>query len=362
MLSKVAETTVLAALTLLTGVLSTALAYAANVPGVVLANNPVIANVHPVYALPAFWAFTPMWIIIFTFNAFYAIYQALPATWYGGLEDEAVAGVRIPTAIMFACLVMWTFTWGNELYWAALLALVTYAGCAHAALRSIPKLNYFTSSVSLKTKVLVVVPLSLQAGWGTIASLLNVQVALLEEGWPPSSGFTVGLVIVFLAFVLPGIVTRADVALTFTSAWALGGLFSQQVDEESGFGCASRICERGCHETPELRMCKRANNRPLDDMFSPNGWKDLCSDWEKGQPDKCVVELSSVVAGWAMAGVVIVLVAMVAGILLLLAGADDPKPEKRDIEATEVEITPSSRESLKATLNKPGHDSSLSVA
>merc|ERR1711968_206387 len=92
-------------------------------------------------------------------------------------------------------------------------------------------INYFapirgmSRAASIRTKLCLVAPFSIHAAWVTVATALNVQVNLLEEGYFPSADFSVGIVWTAAALA---IYHHADLPYTLVTLWALGGIISNQ--------------------------------------------------------------------------------------------------------------------------------------
>lgn len=85
-------------------------------------SNTAIANTHPVYGLPAGYAFA-IWGLIYLLEAVFVLYQLLPM---GGLSLPAARAARSPAAGVFMCNVGWLALFGNEQYWAALMVILLY--------------------------------------------------------------------------------------------------------------------------------------------------------------------------------------------------------------------------------------------
>ena len=74
-----------------------------------------------------------------------------------------------------------------------------------------------------------------------MASVLQTQINLADEGWVPSAGFSVGCLLVAVCIAAVQVYTRTDVAYALASLWALTGIVTQQ-SEGSTFGCSTLIC------------------------------------------------------------------------------------------------------------------------
>lgn len=294
--------------------------------GAVRFTNAQIADTHPVYGLPAGWAFA-IWGVIFLTLGLFTCYQALPAKrFHGGLDEPLVARIRAPVMALELCNAAWLFLFGYGQFWLALYLIVLYDALLFLVLHRL-NVDYFASAPgatsrahSLATKLLVATPFSVHAGWVTVASLLNVQVALLEEGWLPSADFSAGLIGVAVAIACAVVYTRADVPYALASAWALTGIITNQ-DPRSTFGCAARICAActaAAASGHAIPICDRPNTSPAGRL--PDGWAGLqCATWSPSNASAhdthCLVPKSDVVIGYAAVGVACVLVAVVAAVV-----------------------------------------------
>jgi len=224
----------------------------------------------------------------------------------------------------------------------ALLDIVLYDALLWLVLGRLA-LNYFVAvpkmsrGQSIRTKLLLVTPFSVHAGWVTVATALNVQVNLLEEGWMPSSDFSIFACWTAVAVgVYMTIVRHADLPYTLVTLWALGGIISNQADG-STWGCESRICGACLEANPPI--CMRTNTAPADRL--PNAWGALdCAAWQ-GRTNvsgwgtaetqarnalecgESVVPKSAKVLWWSVGGMVFVAVAFGAGLLRTLLCASD---------------------------------------
>jgi len=87
--------------------------------------NTEIANTHPVYGLPAGYAFS-VWGIIYLLEGIFVVWQLVPAKYGGGFEDAAVGSIRPLVLALFGCNATWLVLFGWELNWIALLVIVLY--------------------------------------------------------------------------------------------------------------------------------------------------------------------------------------------------------------------------------------------
>merc|ERR1719502_88341 len=302
--------------------------------GAVAYTNLAIANTHPVYGLPIGWAFA-IWGIIFLTLGLFTGYQALPAKYGGGLDCPLVASIRVHVLAFEAFNSVWNFLFGWEQYWMALLDIVLYAIVLWLTIRRLA-INYFrpiegkTFWESIRTKLFVATPISIQTAWVTVATALNVQVNALEEGWMPSPSFSIGCCWTAVAVGLTlTVFPHADLPYALATIWALGGIISNQSPDTSTFGCVSRIC--GACNRADLPICERLNSAAADRL--PNGWAGLgCAAIEIGNNItgsgtatsaarngldciRQVVPKSPAVVWWSVAGMATVGAVFVAGVV-----------------------------------------------
>lgn len=311
--------------------------------GAVAFTNSQIADTHPVYGLPQGWAFA-IWGIIFMTLGLYTVYQALPASCYGGFDDEIVQKIRLPVIGLEVFNSAWNFLFGWEAYWMALLDIVLYDILLWVVIRR-ARVNYFAPLPNmspwkaLRTKLFVAMPFSVHAAWVTVASVLNIQVNLLEEGWMPSPSFSIGCC--WLAVTIGVCLTifpHADLPYALVTLWALGGIITNQ-QPDSTFGCVSRICG-ACNEV-SLPICAHTNTAAADRL--PNGWahlncasmgKDNVTGWGTAETVArdglacmaVIVPKSEAVLWWSVAGLFTVIAVFGAGVANALMGGYMPVP------------------------------------
>ena len=153
---------------------------------------------------------------------------------------------------------------------------------------------------------------SANASWVTVASFLQTQVNLLQEGWLPSADFTVGEIALAVAIAAFVVYRSADVVYTLVAAWALAGIAANQAPG-SDWGCNSRICA-SCADG--MRLCEQADSSPFGGR--PNGWSALCDGWSPSDATVCAVDKSAEVVAAAYVGIAAVAVAFVAGVVRAL--------------------------------------------
>lgn len=275
----------------------------------VLFSNSLLAHTHPVYSLPSGYAFA-VWGLIYALEALFVVYQLIPAA---GLHAPAARAVRAPAACAFVANGVWLLLFGNERYWPALLVIVLYTWMLFEVVQRLDAI-FRKDKVGLLTKLVIGAGFSANASWVTVASVLQIQVNLLEEGWLPSADFSIGLLLVAVMVAAISTFSRADAIFALVAAWALGGIINNQ-SPDSTWGCAAQICP-ACQNATSLSICSRPSSAPSHGL--PNGWGGLeCAPYTSNKPAPsdpgCVVPKSDAVIGWCYAGIAVVALALVAG-------------------------------------------------
>lgn len=162
-----------------------------------------------------------IWGVIYAWLLAYGVYQALPAT----RESEASRRLAWPSLFALTGTALWVAASAADAEWLTvaiiatsllviLIPLVTHAG----ALAAEP----------LKRRALIVWPLSMLAGWLTIASLVNLLTVLTSQGLlAPDNAQPVALIAVVVAVAAAlGVTARTRVwTYPVPIAWGLVGVF-----------------------------------------------------------------------------------------------------------------------------------------
>lgn len=292
----------------------------------VLVTNQEVANSHPVYILPKGWAFS-IWGIIYLLEAIFTIYQALPSKW----DEELLRSIR-PWVIMSSIFnVIWLFSFGNNLYWISCIFIALYE-VALIKLLATANVNYFDKSHNWQHKICVVAGFSVNAGWVFVASLLNININLMEEGYIPSADFAVGCIAVATLFAGYWVYQRCDVFYAFASAWALLGIVSNQ-GEGTKWGTAEDICTDACNTN--MQVCLPASTTSLTP--TQGVFYDSCQKFAADGIDRTMISTSSNVVNACYAGVVIVLLATsVAIVNKCLSKDDEEREDSKNVPIGEV--------------------------
>lgn len=280
--------------------------------GLVRFTNTAIADTHPVYALPAGYAFA-IWGLIFLLLGLFTAYQATL-----GLHSAPIVRLRFSVVVVELANVSWLFAFGYEQYWTASILIAAYTISLHRIL-GLASVDYLSRAHTSAHKLCIAAPFSVHASWVTLASALQIQVNLLEEGWLPSASFSSACLLLPVALACARAYQRVDVPYALVSVWGLYGIVVQQ-GAGSTFGCASRICPACQQRGPGgsiLAICNRSDTSSFPGR--PNGFDSLlCDIFDPSSPDQCPVAKSSEVAAWAWLGIAAVLLALLVGVVRAL--------------------------------------------
>ncbi|MCA0197660.1 MAG: hypothetical protein LCH59_06010 [Proteobacteria bacterium] len=136
-------------------------------------DNATVSGRYPTLLVAAGYAFS-IWGLIFLLDLVYAVWQVT-----GRRRDDRMLGRIAPaTAIGFALTAAWMPLFSHGLFWLCLLVIFGALAClAWAALR----LSAATPAEG--SRLWAWLPLSLHAGWLSLAAFLNLAQAALAYGW-----------------------------------------------------------------------------------------------------------------------------------------------------------------------------------
>jgi len=173
---------------------------------------------------PAGYTFS-VWGVIYFCQAVYVIYQALPAQ----RENKKLDSISPFVVLAFTLNCLWLLVFSYELLWAAFFVIAGY-------LLSLLKVymlldpNYFESGNRVAEVLCVWLAFSSNLAWVTVATLLNLTIALTQLFQITSTemvdDWCVGLVF-FAVFVSSYYtVVRVDPMYAAVSIWALFGIYN----------------------------------------------------------------------------------------------------------------------------------------
>jgi hypothetical protein len=191
--------------------------------GVFGPTNAAISDQYPTLVVAAGYAFA-IWGLIFLLDVVFGIWQFSPKRKQGSV----LAGIRLPAALGFAFTAAWMPAFSQQIYWLALLiiwlALACLLWCAVRLSRDVqpePGQAWFAW-----------LPLSLHAGWLSLAAFLNTaQVIVAYELLPTDNMLWWSLLLFALAATLLLSVNQrmhGNLALVAAAVWALVAVYVKQ--------------------------------------------------------------------------------------------------------------------------------------
>ena len=166
-----------------------------------------------------------IWGLIYFGLAAYAIYQLTVAR-----ETPTLRAVAWPSVVAIAGCGAWILASAFNQQWLSIAIIVTSAGAMVAGLR---RARADAPSPAFRDKLLIVWPLSLLAGWLTIASAVNILTVLTAQGiiGPDLPWAAIGIAAVLLVGGAVGWALRAPLYLA-PIIWGLAGVYvAEQADQ-----------------------------------------------------------------------------------------------------------------------------------
>ncbi|KAJ1619866.1 hypothetical protein T492DRAFT_1082364 [Pavlovales sp. CCMP2436] len=262
--------------------------------------NKDLSFAHPVYLTPPPFAFA-IWGVIYLLLGAFVIMQALPAYSQGPLEP-----LRPWAAIAFTLNASWLFLFGQELFWLSFVVIVAYM-LTLFKLVSLVGLDLADGAApDYLARLVAQCAFSANASWVTVATLLQLQINLLDEGYFPSVDLSIAFLVLAVALGAWRAFVAADAPWALACAWAFNAIRSNQL-KGSDWGCLLKICE-ACKAGAQ-RIC--ANGRA-----SPLGWAAVCNAKRSVTPlNSCMITRSDAVAVTCLLGICAVALALAAGVL-----------------------------------------------
>ena len=191
---------------------------------------------YPTLLTPAGYAFA-IWGLIFLSLAIYAGWQLLPAQRRLTFPDAVAA----PLALACVATSAWVVLFAHERIMASVGVMLLILLCLAVAYGRARR-RIFADAAPM----LAGVPFSLFLGWISVASVLNVTIALRHLGWQPAEGVLVmlalGLLVAVVALGL--IISRVfrDAVFPLVLAWALVAIWVVRLREVPELGWAALAC------------------------------------------------------------------------------------------------------------------------
>jgi hypothetical protein len=171
--------------------------------------------------VPADYTFS-VWSLIYAGALAYAIYQALPQQ----RENELLRRIGFYTASAYLATSAWLIVAQLNLYWLTVVCIFWILGSLLGAF--LPLIQY-KAPFSRTEQFLVVSPISIYAGWATIATIANVATALQSSGFSnvglSNQSWTILMIIVgTLIASFTTYKSQGNLGYALTLVWAFIGI------------------------------------------------------------------------------------------------------------------------------------------
>ncbi len=193
--------------------------------GVFGPDNAEISAQHPTLLVAAGYAFS-IWGLIFLWDIAFALWQLR----LRHRSDATLARVRPYAAAGFALTALWMPVFSMQLFWLALLiiwgALACLAACALALSRDAAPLP--------GQRLWAWAPLSLHAGWLSLAAFLNTAQVIVAYRLLPTEemlGWSLALLVAAAALLLAlNARMRGNTMYVMAALWGLAAVYARQAE------------------------------------------------------------------------------------------------------------------------------------
>jgi len=167
---------------------------------------------------PAGWAFS-IWSVIFVGVLIFAGYQALPRA--RGARFDALA---IPFILANLLNGLWQIPWLNARFGIAAVVIVGILGSLIWLYVRLDRLGMATVE-----RWVLGVPISLFLAWLSVATALNITIALVAAGWEGSAIWPPLLVLAIVGIGTTLLSRTGDVAFAAVLVWAFAAIYAANV-------------------------------------------------------------------------------------------------------------------------------------
>jgi len=200
-------------------------------------SNGAISDRYPTLVVAAGYAFA-IWGLIFLLDVLFGFWQLSSKR----RNDGAVAGIRLPAALGFALTTLWMPVFSNQRFglalliiWASLACLLVCALRLSRDPRPVPGQRWFAW-----------LPLSLHAGWLSLAAILNTAQVIVAYELLPTGNMLPWSVALLAAAALMLLALnqrmRGNLAYVAAALWALVAVYMKQsASELPGAGTAAWV-------------------------------------------------------------------------------------------------------------------------
>lgn len=183
-------------------------------------DNGTISDQYPTLLVAQGYAFA-IWGLIFLWDVAFSLWQV-------SAGDEGLNRVRPLAACGFLLTAVWMPIFSQQVFWLALVVIWMSLACLAACALSLSRLT----SMPTRLRWLAWVPLSLHAGWLSLAAILNTaQVIVAYRLADTIPVLTWSLALFAVAAVLLLVLNasmRGNLAYTGVAAWGLIAVFAKQ--------------------------------------------------------------------------------------------------------------------------------------
>lgn len=184
-------------------------------------SNYTSTNATTPQIVPATYVFS-IWALIYAGALAYAVYQALPQH----REDELLRRIGFYTASAYLATSAWLIMAQLNLYWLTVVCIFWIFG---SLLGAFIQFIMYKAPLSRTERLLVILPTSIYAGWGTIAVIANVSTALQSAGFSnvglSNQNWTILMLIVgTLIACFTTYRSRGNLGYALTLIWAFIGV------------------------------------------------------------------------------------------------------------------------------------------
>jgi hypothetical protein len=233
----------------------------------------------------------------------WAVVQILPVS----IADPSFEPLRPRATLAFLCNATWLLLFSYQLFWIALVVIALYLLLLYQLVLRL-RVNTVDAFATISEpgvwrQLVSQIAFSANASWVTVATLLQLQINLLESGWLPTADFTVALVAAAAAIASLAAYELADVLWAGIAAWAL---LTISVTQAGGtdWGCENAICP-ACASGVQA-ICTNGQPALL-------GWEATCAGYSGSAA--CLVAQSPEVFNASITATAAVFAALVAGVL-----------------------------------------------
>lgn len=194
-----------------------------------------ISAKYPTLFTPAGFTFS-IWGLIYLALAAFVIYQALP----GQRNNPKIAAISTLFVASCAANAAWIFVWHYDLLWLSLVLM----GCILGTLVQIYRTLDAAGPPETATEWLCLrFPFSIYVGWITVATIANLSIVQLENGWNDAGlsdlDWTLLKLAVAGAIGATVILRKHDIPYVLVIAWAAYGVAGKQTGTPEVVGAAT---------------------------------------------------------------------------------------------------------------------------